>query len=250
MPRLIKSFFRKNRLARLGQIGLMTLLFGCQPQPRLVVFADPCLEEVARALLTQPETGFKVDEISLKIISSEVIAKYVAYGEPMDLFFSTDPAILVECGVPQAKRKKAGEALKLAATHLVWVEAPKVNQARFNSENCWLRAASDTPLRNYTDDWFASRSELPQPDCWITADFYKQMRDYLVRGWVSNGIIYESEALSVSSLKQIAKGPRIEGVVSIFWFNEGPNSTEGKRLWDELQSDKSKSILGGYGFIP
>ena len=214
---------------------LFPLFVSCQSQQRLTVYADPWLGDYTKELVQEWQAGHPEVQVDLRLLSSEVIAQHLHYGQPIDLVFAFGMEIFEEKGIEVAG------SVPLADTRIVEVvRGETAQQAAFGTEECVVVAASDRPLRRYTEAWGQHR-DAP---CAVYADFYRQTRDYLVRGWVPKGYVPEVLARQYPEFLTIkAKGPIIPEAFTAFVPKDARHSEVASVVLHFTTSEKSKELL-------
>ncbi|MEM0998761.1 MAG: hypothetical protein AAGN35_17005 [Bacteroidota bacterium] len=218
-------------------------LGGCAESNRLVVYADPWLGEFpARALAAfsaeQPAT-----QVELRILSSEVVAQRLHYGDPIDIFLCFRPEIMRERGL---SRQIAAEMV-LADLDLV-VVAPRVEirQPKLGAINCQSLPADGRPLQRYIADW----SDAPEDSCTVTADFCRQTQDYLLRGWTGRGILPGFFARRHADRLEILRaGPSYSGAFTALKISETPHRSPAVDFMKFLATKKCQSLLAEENII-
>lgn len=220
---------------------------GCANRDRLVVYADPWLLEYAEERVAGFRTGHPGTDVDLKVISSEVIAQHLHYGQPVDVVLCVGPQWL------QGKQAWAGEERLLAGTRMVEVGPSDANAARkqdaLGGSGCLAIEASGRPLRRLSEQWLGS---LPAGEgCTLIANFQRQMQDYMLRGWVSRGLVPEHFARRhATNLVRHREGPWVSGFFAGILVADAPHPELARAFFEDLGSEKSREALGRLGFVP
>ncbi len=239
-----------GRLLRITA-GFLLLLqtAGCADQDRLVVYADPWLSDYATRITdafqqTHPET-----EIQLKIISSEVIAQHVRYGQPVDVILCFGCEFLQQPDF----RDKIEAQTTLSATHIVKLAqagtAFETKQAAMQTTTSTMLEASDRPLRRYVQQAGFDQT-IPQKQM-IIANFQRQAADYLLRGWVPQGFVPENfKKIHTQQFLEIRRGPLIPNAFEAVLLKTAPHQALAADFFTLISSEKSRKVLGELGFVP
>lgn len=220
------------------------LVWGCQSPPRLVVYADPWLGGFAEKVCADFQDKNPEVQVELKQRSSEFVAQNLYFGQPMDVFLCFRPAIVHEKGLAGS----IASEVALGNMQLVLAEVrSEYVQVGLGGDSCLVMAASDRPLRTYAEEW-EPRSALA---CRVYGDFYRQVRDYLLRGWVRQGIVPDLLVRqNPDRLMVKEEGPTFPGAFVAFRLRHAPNPKQADKFSDYLRSEKSYSLLAGESFIP
>jgi hypothetical protein len=248
---------RRNSLPSLshGRLGLVIfaailLLMGCKRENRIVVYADPWLEDYAVRLKEAFQREYPGVEVKLKVLSSELVGQHLHFGQPMDVF------LCFGCeGLPQKEWKQSVQATApLAGTRVMEIQrrdsAFSAKQAAFGSQHCKVLEASDRPLRRYAESSFGP---LPQPDsCTLIANFQSQLEDYMLRGWVSQGYVpaHFMRKAAAGQFVTLRNGPWITSAFTANLMSGAPHAEGSQAFFAFVQSEKSAQILGELGFLP
>lgn len=218
---------------------LLICLSSCQSSPSLIVYCDPWAElQVHDQLVSFQETHPEI-QWEMKILSSEMIAQHIKFGQPIDVFIACGDYFSPES--PQGDfgiTGLRGSEAPLGNDRVVEVQVlPSPNQSRFNSQHCQMIAASDRPLRVYTEMWNPTASNSIK--CRIVANFFRQTCGYLLQGWVGSGYVFESFALQHPDKLEIKeKGPEINHVYRAVMLNNCPHPESAQLLMDHFIREK------------
>lgn len=251
--RLVQWMWANVGMARIAGLATVLLLLlqvaGCANQERLVVYADPWLSDYATQMTdafqqTHPET-----EIQLKIISSEVIAQHVRYGQPVDVILCFGCEFLQQPDF----RDKIEAQTALAATHIVKLSqantAFAAKQAAMQTTASTMMEASDRPMRRYVEQ-AGFEHRIPQKDR-IIANFQRQAADYLLRGWVPQGFVPENfKKMHPQQFVEIGRGPLIPNAFEAMLLANAPHKQLASEFFTLTSSEKSRKVLGELGFVP
>lgn len=225
---------------RITLLPLLLLLMSCKPKTNLIIYCDPWQE----AHISEQLEAFtsRQPDISpeLKVLSSEMIAQHLKMGQPMDLFVSCgdffDPA--GPMGDFEIADRKRQEVI-LGDDVLVKVEPlDKENQDKLGSKDCTMLAASDRPLRIFTDQWI-QRDDLPAPTCVVISNFASQTQEYLLNGWVADGYVFGNFAYSHPHKMKITDvGPTLPQIYRAVLPTDAPHPQQAESFLAFLQEQK------------
>lgn len=197
---------------------LAACLSSCAQDEPLLVYAEPALAKEANLLAGSfsAKTNIPVRVVEL---SSEVAAQQLKYGQPVDVWIMAAPGIVDQFGISE----RLGGSLVMGSDNVVKVSCINHEKAAsFRSQDCWMKAASGTPLRNYTEAWLDTAASAETDSCFIIANFYPEVQEYLLRGWVRGGYTWKSFAAAhPEQLKVLETGPRLEGVYRMWQVKTG-----------------------------
>ncbi|MFN8396123.1 MAG: substrate-binding domain-containing protein [Bacteroidia bacterium] len=220
---------------------------GCANRDRLVVYADPWMEDYAMEMVADFQLSHPSTDVDLKVLSSEVIAQHIHYGQPVDVFLCFGKSWIA------GAKDWVGEERALAGTRLVEVGPRNPDLVRkqdaLGGSGCIVIEASDRPLRRLSDIWM--RLDSTEHRCTLVANFQRQMEDYLLRGWVSRGLVPEHFAkANAGQLIQYRQGAWFSGVFSGILLQDAPHPDLAREFFEQLGAEKSKETLGRLGYLP
>jgi ABC-type molybdate transport system substrate-binding protein len=243
---------KKWRALRLGAMLLLTVLMmtGCGRKGRVVVYADPWLEDYAARITEEFQREYPGVEVKLKVLSSEVVFQHLHYGEPMDVFLCFGDQWFPQ---PEWKRM-VDRTVALAGTRAMEVQRKDTTflkkQQAFGSQGCRVLEASDRAMRRYAESAFGPL--YPSDTCSVIANFQSQLQAYLLRGWVPRGYVpahFMRQAPPGHFVTQ-RNGPWIPAAFSAILLRSTPNPEAAQAFFAFVQSEKSAQILGELGFLP
>jgi spermidine/putrescine-binding protein len=211
----------------------MFALVSCGQEEPLIVYCEPQWEPKAQEWLAAFRQNHGV-ETQLIVLSSEVAAQHIRYHQPIDVWIHAD------AGLP--KRFDIEGSLvntrTLAEDSVVKVRCLETNMASpFKSADCWVKAASDTPLELFTTQWLAHLENGRRDSCVIVANFHSQLSDYLLHGWVGGGYVWASFAAEhPEQLEVLEKGPGIPDAWLVSQVGTGRNPEAAKAFLEEMKS--------------
>lgn len=220
---------------------------GCANRDQLVVYADPWLEDYALVMVEEFRATHPQTDVDLKVLSSEVVVQHLHFGQPIDVFLCFGRNWI---GVRQ---DWVGEELALSGTRVVEVGPRNPGLVRkqdaLGGSGCIVIEASDRPLRHLSDMWM--RLDSAEHGCTLIANFQRQMEDYLLRGWVSYGLVPEHFARADSArLVRYSQGAWFPGVFTGVLVHDAPHPGLAREFFEQLGSEKSKETLGRLGYLP
>jgi len=221
------------------------LLMGCGGKERLVVYADPWIGSFAEAACTAFEEQEEVD-IHLRLLSTEVIAQHLHFGNPIDIIITLDQDILEEKNLLE----DLDTPIDLLPTNLALVEVKGDLNPGIPGAGGVMMEASDRPGRRTLEKWEAYAPGTLPKDSITIANFQSQAEYLLLNAWVKRGFVPDvmvrqhPEALQVIDL-----GPALPGGFQAY-AAPGNNPEAGSRLLDFLRSEKCKTLLAGFQNIP
>ncbi|MEM7039182.1 MAG: hypothetical protein AAF570_19555 [Bacteroidota bacterium] len=225
-------------MAMLLWLGLFS---SCSKQNQLVVYADPWLGEFAREALDSFQVTHPAADIHLRELSTEVIVQHLHFGQPIDVVLGFGMPEVLEKRAKKGKDIEFAQEKALANTRIVEVVRGKMpQQTQFDSEGCVIVAASDRPLRHFTEAWMGALKD----SCILYADFYTQTRDYLLRGWGSRGFVPEVLARKHANLLKVrTRGPVLPAAFSAYLPASPAHPSMASAFFDFLGHEKTKELL-------
>lgn len=219
--------------------GLVFL--SCGDSKRLVVYADPWCGDYAQAVVDAFQNQEEECEVELRILSSEVIAQHLHFGQAVDVALLLDSSLLGE----KRLRGNLAEEIPLAEAKLVRVERKGSLNPGVPGAGGLVVEASGRPVRRWTDRWLGKNEEKL-----LVGNFYKQTRDYLLRGWGGEGIVLASLAAEYPNVLEVkAQGPDLPGGFRACRFSDSINEDAAVKFLDFLASEKSIELLGDFHLI-
>jgi ABC-type molybdate transport system substrate-binding protein len=238
-------------VAALGGLLVAIFLFlgGCARQDRLVVYADPWLEDYANELCEAYQQAHPDTEIQLKLISTEVIAQHIHFGQPIDVALCFGSEWILD----QTFRTEMAEESPLASSQIVDVQVQGDQFARkameMGAAQSVMIEASDRPARRYAEaeGWWQNDAS----HAWIIANFQRQAEDYLLRGWVPRGIVpIHFLRAHPETLTELRRGRLIPNAFTAIQFRHAPHPAQAAAFFAFTNSKKSDEILGELKFLP
>ncbi len=229
-------------------ICLLFLLCGCGNRDRLVVYSDPWLQAYALDITAEFQRLHPDVDVELKVLSSEVVAQHLHFGQPIDVFLCFGSELYSSQGLASHVQ----EQHPLASTRVMHVAQRGTQfagkQQAFGTIGCVAWEASERPMRQYAEQAFGATDTVA---CRLVANFQAQMVDYLRRGWVPAGFVPGHFALSDSSQFGIVRsGPVIHNAFSALMIKDGPNPDNAEAFFALIKSEKTKELLGRLRFLP
>jgi ABC-type molybdate transport system substrate-binding protein len=228
-----------SKLLWAAAVLLGALLSACE-RP-VVVYADPWLggyaEQMRKAFVQQhPEYP-----VELKLLSSEVIAWHVRYGQPVDVYLCMGPEWLDSTGI----QDQVAERFVLAQECMALAEVVGADQtAYFKTEGCVALEATHRPGRRWTEAWLQRTDTVALPDCRVYADFQGQMASELLNGWVRRAFVPASfVARHPKRLTTLAQGPVHPAGYTAFRLKNGQQGAGAALFFDFLKQEKSLKVL-------
>ncbi|MFM2376241.1 MAG: hypothetical protein RLZZ165_1338 [Bacteroidota bacterium] len=218
----------------------------CQPSKRLVLFADPWLEEYADSLTMLFGRSHPDVDVELKVVSSEVAVQHIRYGQPVDVFLCYG----LEMFQGADFRSRIAHVHPIADSRILEVHGPPhPNQARFATGGCSMVEASDRPSRIYAERSFGDIAS--GPGCVIIANFQSQAADYLRLGWVPGGYVPSHFAASLpDGFERVRQSGRIRDAFAAALMADRPDPEEAAAFWELLRSEKSCLLVEKLKFLP
>lgn len=215
---------------------------------KVVVYADPWLRDYANEVVEEFEAAHHEVDVELKIISSEVIATYVRFGQPIDVLLVFGPEVIERVGVAA----KLDSKHVLAQERMAWVAAKDQGKFElFGTQGCMVVEASQRPGRLMADAFMAGNPETRRGARILIADFQRQLQDYLLRGWVPKGIVPQSFANRKSeTLQTLSTGQVIPEAYSAFLTRQAVDNPDAGTFFSFLKTKKSQEILARQGLFP
>lgn len=225
---------------------LFLMLSGCNSKDQLVVYADPWIGTFAQAACDEYERQAPETEIHLRLLSTEVIAQHLHFGNPIDVIMTLDSTLLSEKGLLPS----LGQPVPLAPTNLAWVQRVGELNSDIKGAGGTLLEASDRPSRRVAEQWFAFEPHIKPQDSITIANFQSQVQAMLLNAWVLKAFVPDVMARKYPNQLQIqALGPKIPGGFQAY-LSPGNNPEAGKGLIQFLQSEKCKGLLADFQNIP
>ncbi len=224
-------------------LGILLVGTGCKNQNKLVVYTDPWAGDFVTAAVEEFNGEEKWD-INLRILSTETILQHLHFGQPIDAVVLLDTGLIHVQGMVDDL-----EGIQTLAPARV-VRARRLGPLNPNIPGAGgtVLEASHRPTRRWTERWLGTTTF---PDSVRYANFYKQCRDYLLRGWVRDGFVLESLAKTYPDrLEVMERGPEIRGGFVTARPKTGRNPLGGQKFSDFLQSEKTQNLLAAYHLIP
>lgn len=216
-------------------MALQVFLAGCDDQKTLVVGVDTWMEAEARQegeSFLRSNPGMRIEWF---VRPNAVIEQHIRYGHPVDLFYSNGGGLEKDAELEAV----LGDFDLMGDGQLVWIEAVQTGKAReYKSEGCILLAASGSPLRDHSDEWIQSMDPALIPECRIYGNFFPQIRDYMLEGWVPEGLVFRKLVQDNPGLKIKEEGPIIPGLYRRYYPATGLNPDGVLRFREFLQSEK------------
>jgi hypothetical protein len=222
--------------------GLLALLFSACQQP-VVVYADPWLGDYAEQMRKEFTKQHPDTQVELRLLSSEVIAWHIRYGQPIDIFLCMGPELLDSMALQDevsARFVLGDESIALAKV----IGADQT--AYYQTAGCVALEATHRPARRWTEEWFHDphSDALAVPACKVYADFQPQMAEQLLHGWVSQAFVPASFARRhPERLQVVAEGPLHRGGYTALRMKHGASSTQADAFFQFLQQEKSLKVL-------
>jgi hypothetical protein len=218
----------------------------CQPPKRLVLFADPWLEEYADSLTILFGRSYPEVDVKLKVMSSEVAVQHMRYGQPADVFLCYGLELFQAADF----RSRIAHVHPIADSRILEVHAPPhPNRVRFATQGCSMVEASDRPSRIYAERSFGDISS--GPGCVIIANFQSQAADYLRLGWVSGGYVPSHFAASLpDGFERVRQSHQIRDAFTAVLMDDLPDPKEAAAFWELLRSEKSRLLVEKLKFLP
>lgn len=240
------------KIVRLPLICLLAcwtiLLAGCGNPDRLVVYADPWMGDYAERITAAFQASHPDTDIQLKLLSSEVVAQHIRYGQPVDVFICFGSEFLQQ---PDFRARVQAETV-LAGTEIVFAENgqdQKSKQVDLGTRGCYMLEASDRPMRRYVDRIW--QNQIPADNCVLIANFPQQAAAYVLRGWAN--YFFVPTAFMAKHRKLVAPlglGTEIPDAFSAILLDDAPNPALAREFFDFMGSEKSKQILAELKFLP
>ncbi|HHG84992.1 MAG TPA: hypothetical protein ENJ82_09630 [Bacteroidetes bacterium] len=224
---------------------VLLLLAGCGGRERLVVYADPWLGGFAEAVVAAYAAEAPEVEVELHLLSSELVAQHLHFGQPMDVFLCFRPEIMREMGLSgEIASEVALGGIRLV---LAGVAADRLNPS-LGGTVCTVIAASDRPLRRFTESWPLAQESN---SCILYSNFYRQTRDYLIRGWAGQGFVPDFFVRQYPNVLTVKiQGPNFPSALVGFRLRNAPNPNSADKFMQLLHSEKSQSFLAEEKIIP
>lgn len=225
----------------------MTFLCSCflSCNKPLTIYSDPWLKGYTLEMKAAYEELYPGRWVEVRFLSSELVAWHIRYGQPIDVFVCMGPEVLDSLGL----RGRVKREVVLADEGMALVEVVGANQeAYFRTEGCIGFEGTHRPGRRWAEQWLAN-SSLVSGGCKVYAGFQSQMEDYLLRGWIKQGIVPGAFARRhPERLRILAQGPVHEGGYVAL------DVSDGKDKWvvdflELLRSEKSLEVLAKEGLI-
>lgn len=223
--------------------GLLALhCTGCGRDPGLVVYADPWCGDYAAAVVAAFEEAHPDTEVELRVLSTEVILQHLHFGQPIDVAIVLDSSLVGERGLD-------GEVLAwrhLADADLYRVRRKGPLNAGITGAGGLVVEATGRPLRTWSERWLDLEGESL-----LVANFYKQARDYVLRGWGEEGVVLGSmvREYAPKTLEVKASGPAIPGGFMACQLKMGRDAAVAGAFMAFLDSEKSRELLVDYHLI-
>jgi|GEM_PF-2986102 ABC-type molybdate transport system substrate-binding protein len=224
----------------------LVALAGCRD--KVVVYADPWLEEFA---VTAVDSFYKENpdvDVELKIVSSEVIASHIRFGQPVDVFLCFGPYLVESVGIQSFINRSES----LASERMALVKV--LDQGKFSSFHtlgCMAWEASHRPSRTYAESLMNQTDGLEIPECKIVANFQSQMEGYMLRSWVPIGVVPNSfHCRNSKHLAVLAEGEAIPDAYKVILTRQGAENHAASAFYQYLFSKKTSKILAELCLIP
>ena len=211
------------QLNRLLYIPFLLILCGCKNAEPLLVFCDPWLEETADIHLknySQSHPGFSYQ---LKVISSEVIAAHIRYGQPVDVVYAANPELVKL----SRKQEVFSDSLSLGDERVMHFKRRGSANVSWDNQ-CLAIAASGTALRNFSEQWLGKSLNPDSSTCSVYPEIFSLMKEYLSRGFVNEGLAFSSLSKWVTNLEIMGQGPEIKDFYQLHCLSNGRNPNEAK----------------------
>ena len=214
---------------------------------RLTVYADPWLGQYAERVTDAFHAAHPDVRVELRLLSSEVIAWHIKYGQPVDVFLCFGPEVMDSLDL----KGKVDASMVLGKERMVRVATQ--NQGKwddFKTRGCMALEATHRPVRRYTDVWAANAAGL-LPQCKVYAGFQSQMREYLLRGWVPQGIVPQRFALAHPGILTVMdSGPVLQDAYMAFKIKGNRDESLANEFFDFIKSEKYAPLLALEHLIP
>lgn len=218
----------------------------CREVNRLVIYSDPWLGEWVSSLVETWEKDHPEVKVELRLLSSEVVAAHLREGQDIDLFFYLES--------PQAsweiEEEKVHKKQILGEDFLCRVEVLGELREELGGKGCLAWSGTGRPLRVLAETRKKALG-IKDQDCKVVADFYPQLKHYLLEGWVSEGIVLGSfaqkhgERLAISRMDTFA--PLQKGVIQI---EDALHPQWQQDFYDFCLSEKTRMPLAREVFVP
>ena len=238
-----------SKRALLGLIGALFLFcfVGCSSKHKIIIAVDPYIAETIQEIVDDFSLDYPEIETELLVRESTLLGQHIKMGHPVDIFIPGRPDLPELQGIG----KWMGQGVPIASDQLVLVVCQgEKNQSDFGSDSCLVIAADDTPLRMLSDEWMASSDFSAKNMCTVVGNFHAQMRDYLSRGWVKGGVVYNSLAMSISDVHIVQRGPLLKDVFTAFPLTKSKEPAAVQKFLLYLKTEKSTTLLARKNYIP
>lgn len=238
-------------------VWLLALLCPLARAGELTVSAASSLSEAFKAVATAYEARTPGDKVLLNFAASGALLQQMAKGAPVDVFASADEQTMQQA-ISQGL-VKPGATRDFAGNQLVLVVPPAMNPvpkqlADLNSatvQKVALGNPDSVPAGRY------AQQALQQANLWtaiqprlIPAQNVRQALDYVARGEVDAGFVYQTDAqqfkdkVKVAFTVSLAKPVRYPLAV----LAASPHPAEAQRFAQFVLSADGQAILRRYGF--
>lgn len=238
---------------------LMGILFSSAAfAAEITVSVAASLKDAFTEIARSYEQDYPRDTIKLNSAASGVLLRQIERGAPVDVFASADLQTLNQAEKqhllqPKTRRVFAQNELVLIVPKNSTLNIKQLNDLQQNSvKRIVLGKPESVPAGAYTKTALEKAGLLNalNPRL-IYAQNVRQALDYVVRGEVQAGFVYQTDAvLKRDSIRVIQKIKTPYPIVyPIAALSGSKHLTQSQRFIDYVVSPKGQSILKRYGFI-
>lgn len=244
-------------MKRLLLLGLSSLYLNTAFSADITVSAAASLKEAFEVMAADYEKQYPQDKIKLNTAASGVLLRQIESGAPVDVFASADEATM---NVAAQKNLLQNNTRKtFARNHLVLI-TPKKSSVRIQQladlqqadvKRIALGKPQSVPAGAY------SKSALEKAGLFNTLNAkyvytqnVRQALDYVVRGEVEAGFVYQTDAqlkqFAVHIVRQVPTPTPVTYPIAM--LSGSQHKTEAQRFIQYVLSPEGQRVLARYGF--
>ncbi|MET3130260.1 molybdate transport system substrate-binding protein [Oxalobacteraceae bacterium GrIS 1.11] len=247
---------RPTVLSKLLGAALLLTMAAAAPAAELLVSAASSLSNAFKDVAKIYEEQHPGVKVSLNVAASGMLLQQIVNGAPVDVFASADEETMdaaQKLQAPGTRRDFVRNSLVLvlpADSRFHVKRLADLSQAGIS--RIALSNPASVPAGRY------ARHALEAAKLWsalqpkaITTQNVRQSLDYVARGEVDAGFVYNTDAALMKDKVRVAFEVALEAPVSypIAVMTTGANADEAKRFIDFTLSPPAQAIFGKYGFL-
>lgn len=236
---------------------LLALAAGSVSAAEITVSAAASLKEAFADIAAKYEKQYPQSKVKLNTAGSGALLQQVLQGAPVDVLAFADQETMNQAQVKGVIDKATRKSFALNSLVIAAPKDSKLTVGRLSDlegyrfDRIAISNPSSVPVGRY------SKAALEKAGIWdniqskvITTQNVRQSLDYVARGEVDAGFVYNTDAMLMKDKVKVLKTVPTQEPVSypIAVAASGPQKVEAKRFVQYVLSAQGQGVLNKYGF--